>query len=247
MRKRTKVAAALLACMVCMALVVGVAYAAAPSFNEAGEEVAEQQAAAEASAADQAMAASYLQQAQTLGLSIYDADGAFIHQPSTIPSLLNAQANSGARFQDEVPLQASTSSDTSSTAHPSRDQSMPPLSLMIAGNVIPYVDAYKAERAPDHTAGLWMGSDSTQDGSWGYFIGHHPGVFNCVMYLQQGDVIQVCDRDGNMRAYTVFEVYDVPDSTQWGQIASEVTSHGESIALQTCCGDDASYRIVEAA
>ena len=63
MRKRTKVAAALLACMVCMALVVGVAYAAAPSFNEAGEEVAEQQAAAEASAADQAMAASYLQQA----------------------------------------------------------------------------------------------------------------------------------------------------------------------------------------
>ncbi len=244
MRKRTKVAVVILACTVCVALVAGVAYAAAPSFAEAGEEVAEQQAAAEDAATDQAMADSYLQQAQTLSLSSHDADGAYINQPSTIPSLLNAQANSGAHLQDKVPLQAATSSSASQS---SAAQSLPSCSLVISGNVIPYVDAYKAERAPDHTAGLWMGSDSTQDGSWGYFIGHHPGVFNCVMYLQQGDTIQVCDRDGNERTYTVFEVYDVPDSTQWSQIASDVTSHGESITIQTCCGDEASYRIVEAA
>lgn len=119
--------------------------------------------------------------------------------------------------------------------------------LEIFGNVIPYVDAYKAERAPDDTAGLWLGSDSTTDGSWGYFIGHHPGVFNCVMYLNEGDQITVRDGNGDERIYTVFDIYDVPDDTQWSQISSEVTSHGESIVLQTCCGDHQSYRIVEAA
>ena len=92
-----------------------------------------------------------------------------------------------------------------------------------------------------------MGSDSTTDGSWGYFIGHHPGVFNCVMYLDEGDAITVCDADGNARTYTVFAVYDVSDDTTWNQISSEVTSHGESIALQTCCGDGATDRIIEAA
>ena len=36
----------------------------------------------------------------------------------------------------------------------------------------------------------------------------------------------------------------VPDSTYWEDIQSRVTEYGESVILQTCCGDNAHYRVV---
>ena len=98
--------------------------------------------------------------------------------------------------------------------------------------------------APASVAGLWMGSDSTTDGSWGYFIGHNPGDFTCVMTLKNGDPVTVCDSDGNTRTYSVVDEFIVPDDTYWEDIQSRVTDYGESIILQTCCGDNAHYRVV---
>lgn len=240
MRKRTRVATVVGACALCAVMAGGAAYALAPSFEEAQEEAAEEMVGAQG---DEAFSAASISAAKLLELCGLDADGNEIGFASGSPSVTGTQADQGAsqgtsagsassgwRAMD-VPPQASSSAGT----------------LEIFGNVIPYVDAYKAERAPDDTAGLWLGSDSTTDGSWGYFIGHHPGVFNCVMYLNEGDQITVRDGNGDERTYTVFDIYDVPDDTQWSQISSEVTSHGESIVLQTCCGDHQSYRIVQAA
>lgn len=243
MKKRTRVLTVMLACLLCVALAGGAAYAMAPSFNEAGAEAAAEQATAQQQTQEETFADAYADEAQHLQLSGYDSQGNHIAQPSTIPSLITAQAESNAHTQTQVPLQTVNHQEAAQSANA---QKMPSMSLQILGAVIPYIDSYDSPSAPDNSAGLWRGSDSTQDGTWGYFIGHHPGVFNCVMYLEQGDTVTVCDRNGNARTYTVTEIYDVPNTTQWGQIASDVTSHGESITIQTCCGDGESYRIVEA-
>ncbi len=84
----------------------------------------------------------------------------------------------------------------------------------------------------------------TTDGSWGYFIGHNPGPFCDVMGLEQGDLISICDRQGHQRAYQVVKTFRVTDDTCWEYIEDDVTGYGESAVLQTCCGDNAHYRIV---
>lgn len=117
-------------------------------------------------------------------------------------------------------------------------------SINVNGDIVTYVPSYQSASAPKSGAGLWMGSDSTTDGSWGYFIGHNPGDFTCVMTLKNGDPVTVCDSDGNSRTYTVVDEFIVPDSTYWEDIQSRVTDYGESVILQTCCGDNAHYRVV---
>lgn len=119
--------------------------------------------------------------------------------------------------------------------------------VSVAGTAISYVDSFQSATAPSSGAGLWMGSDSTTDGSWGYFIGHNPGPFHGVMGLGQGAAVTVCDSAGNTRTYHVVDVFTVPDTTYWEDIEGRVTGHGESVILQTCVGDNASYRIVVAA
>lgn len=251
MRKRTRIATAMGACALCAVMAGGAAYALAPSYEEAQEEAAAEEAAADDAAAE-AFSNAYQNSAKALELCGMDADGRLISFPSGSPSIQGA-AQQVAVIQAAAEAATPASSTASGTtadaavADTGAPKTVPADSLVIFGNVIPYVDAYSATTAPADSAGLWMGSDSTNDGSWGYFIGHHPGVFNCVMYLGEGDAITVCDADGNARTYTVFAVYDVADDTTWSQISSEVTSHGESIALQTCNGDHATYRIVEAA
>lgn len=123
---------------------------------------------------------------------------------------------------------------------------MEPGTISVAGDVVPFQDSYESAAAPARGAGLWMGSDSTTDGSWGYFIGHNPGDFCCVMALSTGDAVTVCDRDGNERTYRVIDTFDVPDTTYWEDISYKVDGYGESIALQTCCGDGEHYRVVVA-
>ncbi len=121
---------------------------------------------------------------------------------------------------------------------------MTPDTINVNGDVMTYIPSYETASAPASGAGLWMGSDSTVVGSWGYFIGHNPGDFTCVMTLKSGDPITVCDSDGKTRTYHVVDGFTVPDDTYWEDIQSRVTKYGESIILQTCCGDNAHYRVV---
>ena len=119
-----------------------------------------------------------------------------------------------------------------------------PATIQVGSTCLPYMDAFGATTAPQTGAGLWLGSDSTTDGSWGYFIGHNPGPFCEVMGLEQGDLISICDRQGHQRAYQVVKAFRVTDDTCWEYIEDDVTGYGESAILQTCCGDNAHYRIV---
>lgn len=154
-----------------------------------------------------------------------------------------AEASAAARAQaaalDSAPVASTPAASTGAT--------LPAVATIdVDGDAMSYVDAYLAAAAPASGAGLWMGSDSTTDGSWGYFIGHNPGSFHHVMDLGIGSAITVTDRAGAVRTYSVIDVFTVPDSTAWEQIQGRVTGYGESIILQTCCGDNASYRIVVA-
>ena len=121
-----------------------------------------------------------------------------------------------------------------------------PSTLALGGTVVPYVGSYLTSTAPEGAAGLWYGSDSTTDGSWGYFIGHNPGVFDRLLAMGEGSPVTVVDRTGAGRTYTVVLVFDVPNSTTWEDIESSVTGHGESIILQTCIDGGANYRIMVA-
>lgn len=120
------------------------------------------------------------------------------------------------------------------------------MEISINGDVLSYIDYFKEAAAPAHGAGLWMGSDSTTDGSWGYFIGHNPGDFTAVMSLVTGDPIRVCDRNGDIRTYHVVDSFQVPDTTYFEDIQDKVCNYGESIVVQTCCGDGSHYRVVVA-
>lgn len=127
---------------------------------------------------------------------------------------------------------------------PSDETAMEPSSIDVNGDVMGYVPSFGTASAPTSGAGLWMGSDSTTDDSWGYFIGHNPGSFTCVMTLKNGDPVTICDSDGATRTYHVVDEFIVPDDTYWEDISSRVTDYGESVILQTCCGDNAHYRVV---
>ena len=119
-----------------------------------------------------------------------------------------------------------------------------PGTLNIAGTIVTYGGSYLSSSAPTSGGGLWMGSDNTTDGTWGYFIGHNPGSFSCVMGLGVGSPVTVCDYNGNERTYYAVDTFTVPDTTYFEEISGRVTGYGESIILQTCCGDNANYRIV---
>lgn len=134
--------------------------------------------------------------------------------------------------------------DALSDENATDDGAMKPDTINVNGDILPYVDSFETASAPHSGAGLWMGSDSTTDGSWGYFIGHNPGPFTCVMTLKNGDPVTVCDGDGASRTYHVVDEFIVPDDTYWEDIESRVTEYGESVILQTCCGDNAHYRVV---
>lgn len=121
-----------------------------------------------------------------------------------------------------------------------------PRTITVEGVTIPYKISYMTSTAPSSGAGLWLGDDDTADGTWGYFIGHNPGDFTPVMDLTSGDEVTVCDSKGLEQSYSVVDVFTVPDSTYFEDIESRVTHWGESVVLQTCSGDNATYRIVVA-
>lgn len=145
---------------------------------------------------------------------------------------------------DVEPVDVEHPLETISPEEVTEPDAMAAATINVNGDVMGYVPSYETASAPSSGAGLWMGSDSTTDGSWGYFIGHNPGSFTCVMTLKNGDPVTVCDSDGNARTYYVVDEFIVPDDTYWEDIQSHVTDYGESIILQTCCGDNAHYRVV---
>ncbi|MEC4176492.1 hypothetical protein VIN30_08555 [Adlercreutzia sp. R7] len=118
--------------------------------------------------------------------------------------------------------------------------------LTVGGAVIPYRDV-RGGTTPSSGAGLWLGSDDVDDGSWGYFVGHNPGSFAPVRHLAVGDSVVLCNGNGDHRAYTVRTVFTVEAAATWKAIASHVTGYGESVILQTCTGDGATNTIAVAA
>ena len=113
--------------------------------------------------------------------------------------------------------------------------------------MIPYVDSYLSSAAPDSTAGIWWGSDDTTDGSLGYFIGHNPGVFACVLDLTDASPVTVWDSGGNAFTYHVVDMFDVPNTATLEQLQARIGGYGESIVLQTCIQNGEFYRIIVAA
>ena len=120
---------------------------------------------------------------------------------------------------DSIDVEAVDVTEPLETISPEGDE-MVADSIDVNGDIVTYVPSYESASAPASGAGLWMGSDSTTDGSWGYFIGHNPGDFTCVMTLKNGDPVTVCDSDRNTRTYSVVDELIVPDDTYWEDIQS---------------------------
>lgn len=121
---------------------------------------------------------------------------------------------------------------------------LPPSTVDVNGVLVGYVPSYATVTAPWSGAGLWLGSDSTTDGAWGYFIGHNPGDFACVMDLDYGQLVAVRDSAGAVRIYHVVDILTVPNTAYWEDIQESVCGYGESVILQCCVGDDLNLRVV---
>lgn len=121
-----------------------------------------------------------------------------------------------------------------------------PGTLAIGGTVIPYRDV-RGGTTPATGAGLWLGSDAVDDGSWGYFIGHNPGSFAPVRSLKIGDAVTLTDQSGKRRTYRVRSVLTVSAAATWKTVAPLVAGFGESVILQTCTGNGLTNTIVVAA
>ena len=145
--------------------------------------------------------------------------------------------------QNDDTNRAVTSSGKSGNT-PSRETSASTRTITIDGVTMSYSDSYGTSSAPNSGAGIWKGSDSTTDGSYSYYIGHNPGSFNAAANASNGSQITVNDSDGNSRTYTVVDTFVVSRDSTWGDVSDRVTSHGESVALQTCVEDG--YRIIVA-
>ncbi len=186
----------------------------------------------------------------TLDATLEDVQSALAAEAEVAAAEAAAQPNNASEASAAT-TSAAPAADRAEAPNPSSDEPSAPgpaaSTISFGGTTLSFVDDYEAASAPSSGAGLWLGSDSTTDGSWGYFIGHNPGPFHGAMNLGSGDAVTVCDRNGASRTYYVCDSFTVPDTTCWEDIASRVCGHGESVALQTCVGDGASYRIVVAA
>lgn len=119
--------------------------------------------------------------------------------------------------------------------------------IRIAGEEIPYAySRASATAAPESGCAIWKGLELTDDSDYCYFVGHNPGPFHAVMELQPGDRVTVCDLNKKIRSYTIRYAFIVPQRSTYADIADKVEGHGESVILQTCCGDNVNVRIVVA-
>lgn len=161
--------------------------------------------------------------------------------PVSISRGIGGESERPAAQPQAAPLpQPDTNTAASQTPSPAKCRT-----LTIGDTTIPYRDV-RGGTTPATGAGLWLGSDATADGSWGYFIGHNPGSFTPVRALKRGDAIMLVDSQGAARDYRVHTVFTVEITATWKAIAPRVTGFGESIVLQTCTGDGKTNTIVVA-
>lgn len=128
---------------------------------------------------------------------------------ASVKAAASATSETPEGSNDSIDVEAVDVTEPLETISPEGD-GMVADSIDANGDIVTYVPSYESASAPASGAGLWMGSDSTTDGSWGYFIGHNPGDFTCVMTLKNGDPVTVCDSDGNTRTYSVVDEFIVP-------------------------------------
>ena len=91
----------------------------------------------------------------------------------------------------------------------------------------------------------WGGAavQSGDDGLSTHFIGHNPGVFNCLFSLVVGSEIKVTDDNAVLTTYVVQQILVSDDygycvktgNDKWDLITS--AGNGEAICLQTCIDD----------
>ena len=237
--KASKLIAAVVSGAAALALVGGIAYAMEPDRDPATLPMPE--AAQDTSIVKQvASIIVYEDQEEAVAMASEFDD---IHDEAGAKAAASAAGETPEGSDDSIDVEAVDVTEPLETISPEGDE-MVADSIDVNVAIVTYVPSYESASAPASGAGLWMGSDSTTDGSWGYFIGHNPGDFTCVMTLKNGDPVTVCDSDGNTRTYSVVDEFIVPDDTYWEDIQSRVTDYGESIILQTCCGDNAHYRVV---
>ena len=149
----------------------------------------------------------------------------------------NTATSSGKSASNKSASNSSDASKSSTTSKGTR-------TITVDGVTMNYTESYGASSAPSSGAGVWKGSDSTTDGSYGYFIGHNPGSFSSASTIDNGSEVTVNDSNGDSRTYTVVDSFVVPRGSTWGDISDRVTGHGESVVLQTCVEDG--YRVVVA-
>lgn len=121
-----------------------------------------------------------------------------------------------------------------------------PRTIRISGQDIPYIYSYGISYAPESGCGIWKGVSDVNDGSFAFFVGHNPGDFASVMNLNIGDTVSVRDDSDSIRQYTVRDAFTLPQRTTFQDVEQRVATHGESVILQTCCGDNVNIRIVVA-
>jgi hypothetical protein len=126
--------------------------------------------------------------------------------------------------------------------------SLYPGSINILGEINSVIEYQGASSAPASSVGVWRGSLSCTDGSWGYLIGHNPGIFWNVINLGVGNTITVCDYSGNIQTYMVTTAFDMPNTTKMGwdncnlynvndELVYTNPNSGEQVVLQTCNGN----------
>lgn len=181
--------------------------------------------------------------------TIQSEDSAQVDAPAQaeVPAQADAAAHAGAPVQEENATSTTMGNEMIASQQTSSLPRLGNSTIDIDGVQMGYVDSYLSASAPSTGAGLWLGSDSTTDGSFAYFVGHNPGPFWHVMDLTNGDAITVCDSTGATRTYHVVRAFIVPNTTYLEDIQYQISGYGESVILQTCCGDNATYRIVIAA
>lgn len=244
MKKRHLVSAAL-TCTIAASLMVGAAHVPQEAYTGSAQ-------AGNVAAAVTDIAVSASDKASVVSAQINQAteDQAAAQAEAESKSERAAAAAANTSFKDSTAASSSNASSaavkssSSSSGASQSSTSKNTRTITVDGVSMSYTESYGASSAPSSGAGVWKGSDSTTDGSYGYFIGHNPGSFSSAATAGNGSKVTVNDSNGDSRTYTVVDSFVVPRGSTWGDISDRVTNHGESVVLQTCV--DGGYKVVVA-